>query len=165
MNKTSSIIVVAVVAVVTSACGKRVPEAAGIAPGTPHVTWVFMHGDDDNPDREFICQSGPGSECVVPASRPDARVFSNLHFYYHGAGAETKYVGTINIGFLQGSAASHTSQTNITVQKADSITNQSIHGIVTATPGRYTVALSLEATMTDTRKTVPIRESIPVTVR
>ena len=29
----------------------HVPKPAGIAPGTPYVSWVFMSGDRDNPDR------------------------------------------------------------------------------------------------------------------
>lgn len=160
-----ALLVGSIVAGLTATCAKRVPEPVGLAPGTPHVTWVFMHGDADNPDREFVCQSGPPSECVVPVSRPDAQVFADVHFYYHGAGAETKYVGTKNIGFFQGAAESHTSPTNITVQKNESITNQSITGIVTSTPGTYAVAISLEATITDTGKSTPIRESIPVIVR
>ena len=163
--RTQALLLAGIVAGFTATCAKRVPEPVGLAPGTPHVTWVFMHGDADNPDREFVCQSGPPSECVVPVSQRDAQVFGHVHFYYHGAGAETKYVGTINVGFFQGAAESHTSPTSITVEKNESITNQSITGIVTSTPGTYAVAMLLEATVTDTGKSVSIRQSIPVTVR
>jgi hypothetical protein len=146
-------------------CAKRGPERANVAPGTPHVTWVVMYGDRDNPDNEFACQSDPRTECVVPASRPDARTFSDVHFYFHGAGDETKYEGTTSIGFLQGATEAHTSQTNITVKKNESITNQSTTGIVTSAPGTYTVALDLTATMTGTGNRQPVRESFQVRVQ
>lgn len=152
-------------AVVGLSCAKRVPEPANLAPGTPHVTWVLMYGDRDTPDQEFACQSGPGAECVLPASRADAPVFSDIHFYYHGAGAQTRYEGTKNLGYLQGSPESHSSRVNISVQKNESITNESVTGIVTSSPGNYTVTLNLTATVVDTGKTHPIRETIQVTVR
>ena len=154
-----------IVGLLASSCATRGPERANLAPGTPHVTWVLMYGDRDNPDSEFACQSDPRTECALPASRPDEQVFSDIHFYYHGAGAETRYEGTINIGYLQGSPEPHTSRTNITVQKDESITNQSVIGIVTSTPGMHTVTLSLTATVRDTGKTMPINERIQVTVK
>jgi hypothetical protein len=124
-----------------------------------------MSGDSDNPDREFVCQSKPRNDCVVPASRPDAQVFSAVYFYYHGAGAETKYTGSNQIGFFQGGAGSHNVQVNIAVQKTGAIANQSVTGIVTATAGTFAVALALVATSTDTGKSQPIREQVPVVVR
>src|SRR5262245_18224186 len=93
-----SIVLVAACFVVSS-CAKRPLAPAGQALGTPLFAWVFMSGDLDNPDREFVCLSTPVSECVVPASSPENRVFSDLFFYYHGAGGETKYTGSIQIGF------------------------------------------------------------------
>lgn len=159
------LLALALVAMATVTCAKRVPEPANIAPGTPHVTWVLMYGDRDNSDQEFACQSDPRTECALPASRPDAQVFADIHFYYHGAGAETRYEGTKSIGYLQGSPDSHASQTNITVKKDESITNESVSGIVTSSPGSYTVTLNLKATRLDTAQTQPIRETIPVTVK
>jgi hypothetical protein len=41
----------------------------------------------------------------------------------------------------------------------------SVTGIVTSTPGTHAVTISLAATVTDTRKTQAIRESIPVVVK
>jgi hypothetical protein len=124
-----------------------------------------MYGDRDNADAEFACQSDPRTECVLPASKPDAQVFADIHFYFHGAGAETRYEGTINIGYLQGAPDSHTSRTNITVEKSGSITNSSTTGIVTSTPGTYAVTISQTATVTDTGKAQAIRVSIPVVVK
>jgi hypothetical protein len=163
---TRPIIVVTLALTLAASCAKGVPKPAG-APGTPQISWVLMYGDSDNPDREFACQSEPRTECVVPSSKPDAQVFSDTHFYYRGGGTETRYEGTINIGYLRQGAASesHTSRINVTVKKNESITNSSVTGIVASTPGTYTVTISATTTATDTSKTQSIRESIPVIVK
>ena len=153
------------VALIGSACAKRVPEPVGVAPGTPHISWVLMYGDRDTADSEFACQSEPRTECALPVSKPDALVFSDIHLYYHGVGGETKYEGTKNLSYLQGSPDSHISKVNITATKNESITNETVTGIVTSTPGTYTVTVSVTATVTATGKTFPIRETIQVTVK
>jgi hypothetical protein len=160
-----SLAVATIVAALASTCTRRVPEPTNLVPGTPHVTWVLMYGDRENADQEFACQSDPRTECVLPASRPDAQVFSDIHFYYHGAGAETRYEGTMTIGYLQGSPESHTTRTAVLVKKEESITNEAVTGIVTATPGNYTVTLTMQATVVDTGKTQPIRQTIQVAVK
>jgi len=165
-NRTREIIVVTFALTLAASCAKGAPKPAG-APGTPQISWVLMYGDSDNPDREFACQSEPRTDCVVPASKPDAQVFSDIHFYYRGAGTETRYEGTINIGYLRQGAASesHTSRINVTVKKNESITNSSVTGIVASTPGTYTLTISATTTATDASKTQSIRESIPVVVK
>jgi hypothetical protein len=160
-----SSIVVMVIGALGSTCATRVPRPANVAPGTPYVTWVLMYGDRDNADAEFACQSVPRTDCVIAASRPDAQAFSDIHVYYHGAGRETRYEGTLSLGYLQGSPQSHSSPTNLTVKKNGSITNQSVTGIVTSTPGTYPVTWSGTATVLDTGKEYPIQETIEVRVK
>ena len=160
-----SMIVATIAAVLSSTCAKRVPEPAGVARGTPYVSWIIMSGDSDNPDREFVCQSDPRNDCVLPMSGQDGQVFSDVHFYYHGAGAETKYTGSIEIGFLHGSSGAHTVQANTTVQKNESIRPHSVSGIVTSTPGTYALTFALDATVTGTGKSQPIRERVSAVVR
>jgi hypothetical protein len=147
-----------------SGCARRVPKPANVAPGTPFVSWVFMSGDRDNPDREFVCQSTPPSECVMPVSSPEDRVFSDLFFYYHGAGGETKYTGSIQIGFLQGSPDAHKVAVNITAKK-DGITNMSVLDAVTSTPGTYDVTFDVVATSVENGRSQPIRDRVPVVVK
>jgi hypothetical protein len=124
-----------------------------------------MYGDRDNSDREFSCQSEPRSECVLPASKADEQVYSDLHFYFHGVGGETKYEGTKNLSYLQGTPDSHVSAVNVTATKNESITNASVSRIVTSTPGTYTVTVSATATVTGTGKKYPIQESFQVVVK
>ena len=147
-----------------SGCGRRVPKPAGIAPGTPYVSWVFMSGDRDNPDREFVCQSTPASECVMPVSSPENRVYSDLFFYYHGAGGETKYTGSIQIGFLQGSPDAHKVAVNITAKK-DGITNMSVLDAITSTPGTFDVTFDVVATSVENGRSQPIRDRVSVVVK
>lgn len=138
----------------------KVGFTTGVAPGTPHISWVLMYGDRDTADREFACQSEPRSDCVLPVSRPDAQVLSDIHLYFHGVGGETKYEGTKNLSYLQGSPESHISRVSVTATKNESITNESVTGIVTSTPGRYTVTLSVTATVSGTGKNVRVVEGV-----
>ncbi len=157
-------LMLAVFLLATSACAKTVPRPADVAPGTPYITWIIMHGDSDNPDREFACQSTPRNDCVLPASTQDEQVFSHVYLYYHGAGAETAYTGTVQIGFFRGAAPASGSKTNITVKKNESITNQSTTGIVTNTPGTYALTIAFDATV-DKGSTRPVREDVNVSVK
>jgi hypothetical protein len=157
-------LILVAIAVATCACAKRIPAAAGVAPGTPYVSWIIMHGDRDNPDREFACQSDRRDECVVPASSPDAQVFSDVHVYYHGAGSETKYTGSFQIGFFQGAANSRDMKTSITVGQDESIANQSVTGIVTTSPGTYALTFALEAIPSKTGRAQPVRDEVRVVV-
>jgi len=159
------IIVLAVAAAVTSSCGARVPKPPDVARGAPYVSWVFMIGDGENPDRDFVCQSDPRNDCTIVASRPDAQTFSDLHFYYHAAGGETKYEGTVTIGFLEGSATARTAQTSVVVKRDEPIANQSVTGIVTSRPGTYEVTFALTATIGDTGTRQPLRQSVQVVVK
>lgn len=155
----------AVIAACTSTCGARIPKPQGVAPGTPYVSWVFMSGDRENPDRDFVCQSDPRNDCVIEASRPDAQVFSDLHFYYHAAGGETRYDGTVTIGFFEGSAAARAARTSVVVKEDERIANQSVTGIVTSRAGTYDVTFALTAAITDTGARQPLQQSVRVVVK
>ena len=145
------------------ACARSVPPPAGLAPGTPYITWIIMHGDSDNPDREFACQSTPRNDCELPASTPQAPVVSHVYLYYHGVGGETTYAGSVRLGFMRG-AAPGGSRTNIVVKKNQSIANQSTTGIVTSTPGSYTMGIEFDAATNGGAKR-PIRDDVSVTVK
>ncbi|HJZ78537.1 MAG TPA: hypothetical protein VKE51_42710 [Vicinamibacterales bacterium] len=155
----------AVAAAAGSTCGARVPKPQNLTPGTPYVSWVFMSGDRENPDRDFVCQSDPRNDCVIDASRPDAPTYSDLHFYYRGTGGETRYDGTVTVGFFEGAAAARTVQTSVLVKKDEPIGNQSVTGIVTSRTGRYDVTFALTATSGSTGTRQPLRQSVQVVVQ
>jgi len=150
------------ICVVTVGCaGHTAPKAPG-PPGTAKVGWVIMSGDRENPDREFVCQSEPRNECVMPASRPGDQVFSEVHVYYHPATMLTKYTGTVRIAFFEGTP--YASQQNITVDPSGPVGNSSTVGIVTAKPRTYAVNIAVTATPANGRA-VQLRDEIPVTVK
>jgi hypothetical protein len=147
------------------ACAPPVPESATGLPGMPRVSWVIMSGDRDNPDADFACQSEPQNDCTVPASRPDAQVFSDVHLYYHRGIAQTAYTGTIRIGHFQASRGMYQAEANITVPANESIVNQSIAGLVTSTPGSYEITIDVVAVSGDAGAGQAIRERIPIIVK
>lgn len=148
--------------VISAGCAKRIPEPAGGHTGSPHLGWVIMHGDAENPDREFACQSEPRTECVIPVDRANARVLGHVHFYYHAASTETKYTGAIRIGFFD---QPHDINPSITVKPGASAGNQSVSDFVTAKPGTYTLSFSVVATSTQSGKTQNIGDQVSVVVR
>jgi hypothetical protein len=145
-------------------CGMRVPPPAGAPRGTPFVSWVVMTGDRDNPDAQFVCQSAPRTACVLPASRPNAQVWSSVYFYYHGIGADVKYTGSIGVGFFEGPATElHEVHPDILVTKNDNLGRGSITDDVRTTPGTY--ALTFDVVATAGSMTTPIRETVTVVVK
>jgi hypothetical protein len=153
-------------ALLGSSCSPAIPKPkpVAVAPGTPSVTWVVMSGDRENPDRDFICQSDSG-DCVVPVSRPDEQVFSDVHVYYHGADTDIKYVGAVRIGFFRRSSDTAQIDTNLTVKKGEPIGNQSVVGIVTEVPGSYEIAFNLSADSIPPGNKREIRQRLPIVVK
>jgi hypothetical protein len=157
------VIVSAVILIVGApACARPVPERAGGPRDSPHVGWVIMSGDADNSDRDFVCQSNPRSDCVVPVDRPDARVLSHVHLYYHAASAETKYTGSVRIGFFD---AAHEVKPNLTVKPGDSPGKHSVSSFVSSKPGTYLMTVAVVATSVPSGAVQEIREQVSVTVR
>ena len=66
---------------------------------------------------------------------------------------------------LQGPPATHKSRINIVATKNESISNESVTGVVTSTPGIYTVTVSVTATVAATGKKYPIQECFQVVVK
>ena len=121
-----------------------------------------MSGDADDPDRDFVCQSNPRSECVVPVDRPDARVLGHVHFYYHAAATETRYTGSNRIGFFDKPLEVNA---DITVKRGESPGNQSISDFVSAKPGMYTMSIAVVAKSVQTGQTENIRDQVSVIVK
>jgi hypothetical protein len=153
-----------VVSLCMEGCARSIPipKAAGGAAGMPRVGWVVMMGDRDNPDREFVCYSESPGDCMMPPSRSNEQVFADVHLFYHPAATETKYTGTIQIGFFN---SAHELRPNFTVKPAEPPGNQSVVGIVSAKPGTYSLTIGVEATPTQGGAPQRIRESVKVIVR
>jgi hypothetical protein len=165
-SSTRSALAIAIgIALIGSSCSRGIPKPAAVVPGTPSVTWVVMSGDRENPDRDFVCQSDSPGRCVVPVSRPDEQVFSDVHVYYHGADTDITYVGAIRIGFFRRSSDTDQIQTNLTVKRGEPLGNQSVVGIVTDVPGSYEIAFNLSAESVPPGKSREIRQRLPIVVK
>jgi len=143
-------------------CTRPIPRTAGGPAGLARVGWVIMIGDRDNPDRDFVCYSETAADCVMPPSRPGEQVFADVHLYYHPAAAETRYDGSIQVGFFSSPLEL---KPTFTVKPDASPENQGIVGIVSDKPGTYPFTIGIAATPTPGGAARQIREQVQVTVR
>ena len=149
--------------VLAMACAKRIPDSVGGGRGqSPQIGWVIMSGDADNPDRDFVCQSDPRTECVMQADRSGERVLSHLHVYYHATSMETRFTGTIQVGFFE---KPYEINPSITVKPGQSPGNQSVSNFVTMKAGRYAMSIAVVATPGDAGQSQNIRDQVSVIVK
>jgi hypothetical protein len=151
-----------VVSVGMQGCARPIPKTAGGPVGEPKVGWVIMMGDGDNPDREFVCYSESTADCVMPPSRPNGQVFADVHLYYHPAATETKYTGTVQIGFFSSPLEL---RPNFAVKPGASPGNQGVVGIVSEKPGTYPLTIAVEAAPAPAGPSRQIRQQVSVIVR
>ena len=168
MTIVCSIVAVAILLIIlTAGCASRTrepnPEPVAGHTATPHVGWVIMSGDRENPDKDFVCQSNPRTECVIAADRADVRVLAHVHIYYHAAATVTKYTGTIRIGFFD--QPHEVSPKNITVRPGGLPGNESVSDFVTNQPGKYLMTIAVIATSIPDEHIQNIAEQVDVTVR
>jgi hypothetical protein len=159
------ILALTIYAIAWSGCETRAPQAARVVRAAPYITWIIMSGDRDDPDREFICQSDPRTECVISASRPNQPVFSDVHLYYHAEGVETKYAGSVQIGFFESPAGSRNVAIDFTVKKEQSIISQSVTNVVTSKPGTFAMTFDVSRTLTETGTSQAIHDEVNVVVK
>lgn len=150
-----------VLMVLVTGCVRRIPEPVGGHTEAPHVGWVIMSGDAANPDRDFICQSNPRSECLIPADRPERRVMGDVHVYFHAAAEATKYTGSVRVGFFD---QPHDITLTPLVRPGVAGTH-SVTDFVSKTPGAYTFVIDVVATAAQTGVTQTIREQVEVVVQ
>ena len=160
-----SAFVATAIAATTSGCAGRQPPRPAGPPGTPRVGWVIMSGDRDTPDHDFVCQSVQQSECVMSMSRADAQVFAHVYVYYHPAATETRYTGSVEIGFFEGAGGANTVHPALSVKPGGSPGNQSVVGIVRSQAGTYSLSIAVVATSAPRGASQDIRDEVRVTVR
>ena len=147
-----------------SACAERIPEP-NVVPTLPHVSWAIASEGPDERER-MVCQSDPRSDCVIAASSKERRMLAVVHLYLHPAAAEAKYVGTMQVGFLNGSPGDrHEAKVDATVKPKDPPANVTLTGVVTEKPGVYAMTISLAAMSPSTNRKQSISEKIQVTVK
>ncbi|MQA29817.1 MAG: hypothetical protein GEU82_08265 [Luteitalea sp.] len=121
-----------------------------------------MTGDRENPDQDFVCQSSPREECVLPVSRPDRRVYAHVHLYFHPAAVDLRYTGLVHIGFFENAADV---KADVSVKAGGAPGNHSVTGIVTAIAGQHAMTIDVLAAPTASESTQEVREQVQVVVK
>ena len=156
-------LLVAPLVVTAAACAKHVPDPTP-HPSTPHITWSIAQGYGGEKE---VCRSTVVSPCTLDMSGvAQNRRFAVFHLFLHAASTDTKYKGTVDIGFLgQPGEAKHTHSIDRTVLRGSDSVNFSTTGIVKPA-GTYYVDISLTATpVSGSGPTVPFQERIRVDVK
>jgi hypothetical protein len=143
-------------------CAQRVPPRPAGGPSAAVVGWVIMAGDRENPDQEFVCQSSPRADCVLPVSRADRRAYSHVHLYFHPAAVNVTYTGSIQIGFFESATEV---KPVVAVNAGGPVGNHSVTGIVTDAAGPRGMTIDVVATATASGSTEQIRDQIAVVVK
>lgn len=97
----------------------------------------------------------------MPASQPSSQIFSRTYFYFLPAATDTKYGGSIQIGFFEG-ARPHEVAPDVTVKRGGPIANTSVLGIISSMPGPRAMTIAVTAQGETTQE---IRDSVQVTVK
>lgn len=156
-------LLLAAVVLAAAACAKHAPEPTP-HPSTPHITWSISQGYTGETER---CRSTEASSCTLDFSEvAQDRRFGVFHLFLHAAAADTKYKGTLDIGFLgQPGEREHTHLIEREIPRGNDPINFSTTGIVRP-PGTYYVEISLMATpLAGSGPGVPIKERIKVDVK
>ena len=143
-------------------CAKRVPEPSPDS-SIPHISWSIGRGQGD----KEVCRSTEAKPCILDMSDTrQTRRLGDFHLFLHPAGTDTRYVGTMDVGFFdhEGETARVHSIDRIVPRGSDPIGSSST-GIVKAA-GTYYVDVSLTATSTAAEgKSIPLKARIRVDVR
>ena len=89
-------------------------------------------------------------------------MLAHVHLYYHEASTETRYTGSVRIGFFD---QPHEINPHIIVKPGDSPGNQAVSDFVSNKPGTYTMTITAVATSTQTGQEQNIRDQVNVVVR
>ena len=156
-------VLLAPLVIAAGACAKHAPEPTP-HPSTPHITWSIAEGYSGSKD---VCRSTEAPSCTLDMSGvAQNRRFGVFRLFLHAASTDTKYKGTVDIGFLgQPGESEHTHPIEREVPRGNDPINFSTTGIVK--PARtYYVDISVTATpVSGSAPAVPIKERIRVDVK
>ena len=149
--------------VAAGACAKHAPDPTP-HPSTPHITWSIAEGYGGEKE---VCRSTEATSCTLDLSgvAPNRR-FGVFHLFLHAASTDTKYKGTMDIGFLgQPGESEHTHPIEREIPRGNDSTGFSTTGIVKPA-GTYYVDISITATpLSGSGPALPFKERIKVVVK
>ena len=142
-------------------CATHVPEPTP-HPSTPHITWSIAEGEG----HKEVCASTKARRCVLTLTdeQPNRRL-AVFHLFLHAGTTDTKYEGTLLVGFLVGEIAhQHVTKIDRVVPRGSAPVNVSSTGIVKPS-GTYYVDIALTVVPADgARPAPPIKERVEVAV-
>ena len=159
---TPTLAVLILCGVALSGCAKHVPEPTP-HPSRAHITWSIAKGETD----KEVCKSTEAARCVLDLSGEQAnRRYGIFHVFLHAGESDTKYEGTVTVGFLGAtSTPQHVQKVDRVVPRGGAPVNVSSTGIVKPA-GTYYVEVSLSATpASGTGSPMPFKERIEVQVK
>lgn len=149
----------------TAACaGHRV---AHIAPdeSRPHITWEIRAGGGTD-EGEMVCGSRqPSRDCVLAASSTGSRSLTTVHLYLHAAREPTRYLGVMQVPFIEGSNVRKDREVSVSVPPDSQPVGVTVTGRLTTKPGKYTFRISLDATQAEPGTRARIEENATVLVK
>ena len=142
-------------------CASHVPEPKP-HPDAPHISWAISEGNDD----KEVCRSTEDTACSLNLSAHTGNQRIGIfHVFLHPASADTKYVGSVDIGFFVQSDNQHVHAIDRVVERGSAPVSFSTTGNVKAA-GTYYVTVNLKATAADgSGPPVPIAARIRVDVK
>ena len=142
-------------------CAAHVPEPTP-HPSTPHITWSIAEGEG----HKEACASTKAPRCVLTLTdeQPNSRL-AVFHLFLHAGTVDTKYEGTLLVGFLVGEMAhQHATKIDRIVPRGSAPINVSSTGIVKPA-GTYYVDIALTAVPADgSGPAIPTKERVEVAV-
>lgn len=154
-----------IAASMAAACGGH--RVAHVAPdeSRPHITWEIRAGDGPG-DEESVCGSSqPTRDCVLALSTAERRSLATVHLYLHAASETTRYVGVMQVPFMDGLARLTDREVNATVPAGSQPVGSTLSGRVTSKAGSYTFRIVLDATQPPSAASQRIEEQVSVQVK
>ena len=140
-------------------CASHAPEPTP-HPSTPHISWSIAEGESETD----LCKSTETSPCVLSlGDKSDRRRLAVFHLFMHAANTDTRYAGTVRVGFIT-EEAQPVHQIDGEVKRGSDPMNFSVTGLAKP-PGTYYVEISIAATAAGSNKPVQIADRIRVDVK
>ena len=122
----------------------------------------MLSSESQGGTERLVCRSDAPDPCVLALPADRKPLLATVHVVLHPTQADTRYTGTMRVGF--GGAASDT-KVDSTVTRGGLAGNVSVTFLLTLTPGIYRTEISLTATSKGSSAPVSLRDTITLTIQ
>ena len=122
----------------------------------------MLSSESQGGTERLVCRSDAPDPCVltVPADRKP--LLATVHVVLHPTQADTRYTGTMRVGFRD---SAYETKVDSTVMGGGPAGNVSVTSLLTLMPGVYTTEMSLTATQKGSSASVSLRDTITLTIQ